>query len=86
MYGMNGCNKRSACSSTVSKRVRAKFFLARRFFRSDVSFGQFDIPIAEVVPEEVIQSLHRFMKLITFQSLAHVASGLIQTREDPAIV
>ncbi len=60
--------------------------LRRCFFGGDVCLGQFDVPVAEVVPEEVIQRLHRFVKLVTVERFAHVARGLVQSRKDPAIV
>ena len=83
---MNGCNNRSACSSTVSNRVRASVRAALVFFRSHVGFCELDVPVAEIVPEEVIQSLHCSVKLITVDRCVEIPRRLVQSRNDPAIV
>src|SRR5438128_474144 len=56
------------------------------FFSRDIGLDQLDVPITEVIPEEVIESLHRFMKLITPKRLVQVVRSLMQTRDDPTIV
>ena len=55
-------------------------------FGGDVVLAQFNVPIAKVVPEKVIKSLHRLVKLVTFQSGANVNGSSIETRNDPTIM
>ena len=74
---MNGCNNRSACSSTVSNRVRASVRASLCLFRGDVGLCELDVPVAEIVPEEVIQSLHCSMKLVTVNRCIEIARGFV---------
>ena len=58
----------------------------RSFFCSHASLRQLDVPVTEIIPEEVIECLYRFMKLITGQRTADVSRCLIQARNNPPIV
>src|ERR1700741_1280139 len=55
-------------------------------FRRNVSFCKLDIPVAEIVPEEVIQGLHCSMKLVGIDCGIEISCGVVQSRNDPAIV
>src|SRR6266542_4307093 len=60
--------------------------LRRSLLCADVCLGQFNVPIAEVVPEKVIKGLHGLVKLVTAQRFMHVTSCFVKARENPAIM
>src|SRR5437016_7292942 len=60
--------------------------LRRIIFRSYRRLRQFDIPIAKVVPEKVIETLNRAVEVIGVKLRIHLAGRLIKTREYAAIV
>src|SRR5438270_4372917 len=60
--------------------------LRRIRFRSYRRLRQFDIPIAKVVPEKVIETLNCAVEVVGFKLRVHLAGRLIQTRKYPTIV
>ena len=60
--------------------------LGRISFRGHRRFRQFDIPIAKVVPEKVIETLDYAVKVVSFKLRVHFPGRLIQTRKYPTIV
>ena len=50
----------------------------RRFlFGSDIGFREFDIPVAKIVPEEVIERLYRLMKLVRVDRSIQILRGFV---------
>src|ERR1044072_2618043 len=78
MKGMNGWSRGSACSSTVSTRLRVG--------GSHVRLRQLDVPIAEVVPEEVVERVDSLVELVRLDGRRDLARGLVQARDNPAVV
>ena len=59
--------------------------LRRISFRRYRRLRQFDIPIAKVVPEKVIETLDGAVEVVGFKLRVHLAGRLVQTRKYPAI-
>src|SRR5882724_7288720 len=49
-------------------------------------FGKLDVPVTEIIPEKVIESLHHPVKVVLLELTIDVARGSIQPRQDPAIM
>src|ERR1700722_11254399 len=47
---------------------------------------QFDIPIAEIVPDEMPDGLRSIVIAECFYRLAHLARALVQARPDPSVL
>ena len=60
--------------------------LRRISFRGHRRFRQFDIPIAKVVPEKVIETLDYAVEVVSFKLRVHFPGRPIQTRKYPTIV
>ena len=43
----------------------------------DLILDQFNVPVAKVVPEEVIEGLHRFVKLVSVDRNVEITRGLV---------
>ena len=60
--------------------------LNRNLISCHSRFRKFDVPIAEVIPEKVIQRLHDAVKFVSLELFVHFACRFIQTRQNPTVV
>ena len=47
--------------------------------------GEFQVPVAVLIPDELIERLGSVVKAELFQGFCHLGFGLLQTRDDPAV-
>src|SRR6478672_10979298 len=61
--------------------TRPRSAALRRFhLRGHSGFGKLDVPIAEVVPEKVIERLDHAMKVISAELIVNLPSSLVKPR------
>ena len=48
-------------------------------------FDPFDVPVAEIVPEKLINALHRFVKTLRFERVLNRLQRVGKTREKPCV-
>ena len=84
MKGMNGCSRRSA-DSIAAKILRQAAVAADRVFAGELRLHPFDIPIAEVAPEKVVDHVRRFVEAEFFEGAIDVRGNVRETRKEPAI-
>ena len=81
--GIAGCSSRSAISKTVSRLrqcgVQAGVLLEAQLL-------QLQVPVAELVPEEVPQRLRGFVKAVLLDGAVHLLGAAVQAAEDPAVL
>ncbi len=82
--GTNGCSRRRLSSSTVAsmpwvrKRRRSSPEAERRL-------GQLDVPVAQLVPHEVVDGAGRLAEAELAQRRVHRRRGALHARQDPAL-
>ena len=84
MNGIIGCSRRNAASSTRTKVRR----VVRRVVGAaglDLHFGQFDIPVAIVVPHEFVQRLRDQVEAVGFKCFGGGGFGLLQAADNPLV-
>src|ERR1700722_19367537 len=57
----------------------------RAVCRRQLRLHPFDVPVAEVAPEEVVHDIRRFMKSEMLQCVVYLQRGTGQPRENPSV-
>src|SRR5208283_6236305 len=60
--------------------------LVGAFIEVYARLDQFQIPVAELAPEKVVNAVGRFMKTICLQRTIHVGSNSVEARKNPAVL
>ena len=84
MNGMNGDSRRSAPSkmlTTLANAARA----CSRSADSQPGLHQFDIPVAEFAPEEVIDHVRGLVEAVRLQRVVDLPSHTVEARQNPAV-
>jgi len=71
-YGMKQPQRRFECGKKILPGNRGPLAIRARQFR----FDPLDIPVAKIIPEKLVDTLHRFVKALRFERILHrVQSG-----------
>ena len=85
MKGMNGESMRSEDSKTSLKRRNGSDPVFFRFAGLDAQLHEFQVPVAEVAPEELIDRVGGLVKAVNFErGIDGICRG-VEAREDPAV-
>ena len=79
--GITGCSSLSRVSSTAASTA----VVCAMCLPAQLHFGQLDVPVAELVPGEVVQRLARPAELIAVERRIHLGANLFQPAENPPI-
>ncbi|CDN46068.1 Uncharacterized protein BN871_KJ_00010 [Paenibacillus sp. P22] len=50
-----------------------------------IQLGNLDVPVAQIVPDEIVQQAACFAEVVGVDQSRHIARGLVQTMQDPAV-
>ncbi len=78
--GITGCSSFSSVSSTAASTA----VVCVDPFRQ-LHLGQLDVPVAELVPGEVVERLAGPAELVAVERRIHLGANLFQPAEDPAV-
>ena len=85
MKGMKGCSSLRTALSTRSRTPWQWRRAAGVFFVVELGLDEFQVPVAELVPDELVKRVGRLIEVVGVQRRAGLPDDLLEAAHDPGL-